>query len=492
MHFHLIDFGGHQLRAAFSQMPHVAGAYASDDVDRVRRLMSSLQSELDTRRKLFEEAGAVDFARYAATGDGAAKLPAILTAINNFSGFQEAFNFEMASFIQLLREGGDYGMYFALTSDRFPSGKVADLISRRIVLQIADRMMYSVILDGRPDLDTYDPVPGRGFYNKKPPVEVQIALPTSEPAAQQIQALQELSSRMSAAWDGTRPAPIRMLSESVSLAEVLYQGKSESHGRTQEVVSWIATQDKDMRAREFDLAKIGSYFLIAGPPKSGKTTAVLTIAIALCAEFGPDRFRFALVTPKRGEKTRLDALRGLSHCLGQAKTEKTLEHLLTILEEEAEKRFDSNPEDMHSAAPILLLLDDFHLLSTRISSESLSRLDALARRVSDIRMTVLLTVPSTILSTLNDPLTRNARSWRNGIWLQSTDGLESNIVGVKIPVDIKGKDLPPGRGFLYDPGGQDLVQLASPEAGWSDRPEMPSSIDDWVQNILKKNNDPHT
>ena len=32
MHFHLIDFGGHQLRAAFSQMPHVAGAYASDDV----------------------------------------------------------------------------------------------------------------------------------------------------------------------------------------------------------------------------------------------------------------------------------------------------------------------------------------------------------------------------------------------------------------------------------------------------------------------------
>ena len=106
-------------------------------------------------------------------------------------------------------------------------------------------------------------------------------------------------------------------------------------------------------------------------------------------------------------------------------------------------------------------------------------------------MTILLTVPSTILSTLNDPLTRNARSWRSGIWLQSTDSLESNIVGVKIPVDIKGKELPPGRGFLYDPGGQDLVQLASPEAEWIDRPEMPSSIDDWVQTILKKNNDPH-
>ena len=165
---------------------------------------------------------------------------------------------------------------------------------------------------------------------------------------------------------------------------------------------------------------------------------------------------------------------------------------MTILEEEAEKRLDANPEDPRSAASILLLLDDFHLLSTRISSESLSRLDALARRAGDIRMTILLTVPSTILSTLNDPLTRNARSWRNGIWLQSTDSLESNIVGVKMPVDLKGKELPPGRGFLYNPGGQDLVQLASPEIAWDGRPEMPSSIDDWAQHILEKSNDPHT
>ncbi|MFQ5921405.1 MAG: type VII secretion protein EssC, partial [Anaerolineales bacterium] len=458
IHFHLIDFGGHQLRAAFSQLPHVAGAYASDDVERVRRLIATLRSELDTRRRLFEEAGAVDFARYSAGGDGAAKLPAILTAINNFSGFQEAFNFEMEGFIQLLREGGDYGLYFALTSDRFPSGKVADLISRRIALQIADRMMYSVILDGRPDLETYDPVPGRGFYNLRPPVEVQIALPTSEPSARQIHSLQELSNRMSAAWEGPRPIPVRMLSESVSLAEVLHQGKTEIDGGTGEAVSWIAIQDKDMGACEVDLAKIGSYFLITGPPESGKTTAISTIAIALTAEFDPSRIQFALVTPKRGEQYRLDSLKTLPHCLGQAKTDKTLEHLLTVLEEEAENRLDADPDDSRPSARILLLLDDFHLLSTRISSESLSRLEALARRSGDIGMTIILTVPSTILSTLSDPLIRHARSWRSGIWLQSTDGLESTIVGVKMPVDLKGKVLPPGRGFLYDPGGQDLIQ----------------------------------
>ena len=488
MHFHLIDFGGHQLRAAFSQMPHVAGAYASDDVDRVRRLITTLRSELDTRRKLFEEAGAVDFARYAATGNEAAKLPAILTAINNFSAFHEAFHFEMEGFIQLLREGGDYGLFFALTSDRFPSGKVADLINRRIALQMADRMMYSVILDGRPDLATYDPVPGRGFYNQKPPVEVQIALPSSEPSSRQILALQELSSRMNAAWQGSRPTQVRMLGDSVSLAEVLHQGKTQ----VGEGVSWIGIQDKDMGAREIDLARIGSYFLITGPPEAGKTTAISTIALALSAELDPTRIQFALVTPRRGEKTKLDALKSLPHCLGQAKTEKTLEQLLTVVEEEAEKRFDLESEESRSSSRIILMLDDFHLLSTRLSSESLSRLDALARRASDIRMTILLTVPSTILSTLSDPLTRQARSWRSGIWLQSTDSLESNIVGVKMPANLKGKVLPPGRGFLFTPGGQDLIQLASPEVEWNDRPERPSSMGDWVQHILKKSNDPHS
>ncbi len=491
IHFHLIDFGGHQMRAAFSEMPHVAGAYVGDDVDRIRRLITTLRSELDARRRLFEEAGAVDFARYRAGEDGAEKLPAILTAINNFSGFQEAFNFEMEGFIQLLREGGAYGLYFALTSDRFPSGKVADLISRRIALQLADRMMYSVILDGRPDLATYDPVPGRGFYNLKPPVEVQIALPTSEPPERQIHALQELSSRMSAAWEGPRPTPVRMLGKSVSLAEVLHQGKTEIGGGTRAAMSWIALQDKDMRAREIDLARIGSYFMIAGPPKSGRTTALSTIAIALSAELDPAQFRFALVTPKRGEQNRLDTLTTLPHCLGQAKTDKTLDNLLTVLEQEAENRLDIDLEDSRPLARILLMLDDFHLLSTRTSPESMARLEELARRSGDIRMTIMLTVPSTILSTLAGPLIRQAKSWRTGIWLQSTDGLESNIVGVKMPVDLKGKKLPPGRGFLYDPGGQDLMQLASPEVAWKAQPEMPCSFDDWVEHILEKSNDPH-
>ncbi|MFQ5932865.1 MAG: hypothetical protein ACE5MM_10700, partial [Nitrospiraceae bacterium] len=176
---------------------------------------------------------------------------------------------------------------------------------------------------------------------------------------------------------------------------------------------------------------------------------------------------------------------------GQAKTDKTLEKLLTLLEEEADIRLEADHEDSGRSARMLLLLDDFHWMSTRVSSESLSRLEALSRKSNDIGLTVMLTAPSTILSTLSDPLIRQARSWRSGIWLQSTDGLESNIVGVTMPAELKGKELPPGRGFLYDPGGQDLIQVASPQVEWKSRPEMPSTLDDWVQHILEKSSDPH-
>ncbi|MFQ5942836.1 MAG: type VII secretion protein EssC [Anaerolineales bacterium] len=491
IHFHLIDFGGHQLKAAFGQMPHVAGTYSSNDVDHVRRLLSNLRSELDTRRRLFESAGVVDFARYREGSKESGELPAILTIINDFSGLQEAFSSQLDEVIGLLREGGDYGLYFALSSDRFPTGKVADLISRRIALRIADRMMYSVILDGRPDFSTHDPVPGRGFYSTKPPIEIQLALPTSEAPARQIHALQELSSTMSRAWEGPKPAPVRMLSESLSLAQVLHESRSELSQRPDEVQSWFAIEDMDLTARGINLSRVGSYFLITGPPESGKTTALASIGLTLGVSYDPSRVQFALVTPKRGEQYRLDALNRVPHCMGQAKTDKTLTGLLAVFEEEAESRLTAEPEELRKSARLLLLLDDYHLLSTRMGAEMLSRLESLAQKSVDIRLTIILTAPSTVLSTMADPLIRHARSWRNGIWLKTTDALESNIVGVKMPIRLRGKELPPGRGFLYDPGGQDLIQLATPELAWETQPEMPSTLDDWVSYVIDKSNDPH-
>ena len=484
IHFHLVDFAGHQLRAALSNFPHVAGAYGPDNPEQIRRLLTTLTSELESRRSLFEKVGAVGLEGYRSQGGGE-NVPAILTVFNSFSSFQEAFADEVGGWVRLFREGGAYGLYFALTSDRFPSGKVSDLMQSRIALRITDRTMYSLILDARPDMSTFDPVPGRGFHGAKPPVEIQVALPTRASAKGQIQALKAMGSQMSGAWRGHRPQPVRILEEQVSLAEVLAGAADSAQDPSHQLRTWIGLDEERLRPVELDLDRIGSYFLICGPPESGKTTALATLALAFAAAHDPKAVKFALVTPNRGERYRLEPLARLPHSLGQATNSSSLDSLLSQLASEMQARTGAEVDQHSKFEHILLLVDDYHLLLGRVSTEVVDRLGELVSKAADAKVTTVLTLPSTLLSTLNDPIVRQAKSWRNGIWLRSTDSMESSLVGLRIPSQLRGKELPAGRGFLFDPAGQILIQLASPEFGIPANPSLPKSMTGWVHQIIE-------
>jgi len=483
VHFHLVDAGGHQLKAGLSHLPHVSGVYGQNDRDRTSRLLSSLQAELESRRKLFERARVVGPAEYRRGDHEGVELAAIVTVINGFSGFSEAAVDELDRWISLFREGRAYGLHFVLTSDRLPTGRVADLIQARIALRITDRNMYSVILDARPDLSTYDPVQGRGFWAYKPPVEVQIALPCQGAVGDQIRELQRLAKQMDQAWIGERPEPVQVLEGRVSLAQVLAEGLESPDHEHKPASSWIGFDDKNIKPIEFDPRRAGPYFLIAGPPESGKTTALATLALALAAAQRPESIQLALITPNRGERYRLDPLAKLPHSLGQAKTETTVKSLLDRIENEVQTRLSEQSGGDRPVSHIVLLIDDYHLLAGRVSAGLITDLEALARRGADIALTTVLTVPSTVLGTLSDPLFRQTKAWRSGIWLQSTDGMDSSSLGIKIPYSLRGRDLPPGRGFFYDPGGQVLMQLASPEIDWVGDPMEPSSLAGWVEKI---------
>jgi S-DNA-T family DNA segregation ATPase FtsK/SpoIIIE len=480
VHFHLVDAGGHELKAGLSQLPHVSGVYGQNDRDRISRLLATLLQELDSRRRRFEEAGVADLTEYRQRDQAEDQLASIVTVINGFSAFTEFALDEVDRWISLIREGRAYGLHFVLTSDRLPTGRVADLMQARIALRLADQTMYSVILNARPELTTFDPVPGRGFWGAKPPVEVHIALPCRGAVRDQIPELQKLSSQMDQAWIGSRPEPVQLLGEQLSLAQVLEQGRS---GERKSATSWIGLNDEELEPVEFDLRRAGAYFLIAGPPESGKTTALATLSLALSAIHGPNLVQLALITPNRAERYRLDTLAKLPHLIAHAKTEATVKRLLDSLEAEAAARSSEQGPGEGSNAHIMLLIDDYHLLSGRVSSEQLTALELLAKKGADIGLTTLLTVPSTVLATLSDPLIRQAKAWRSGIWLQSTDSLESSSLGIRVPISLRGRTMPPGRGFLYDPSGQRLIQLASPEVEWPGNPDQPSSLAAWVELI---------
>ena len=439
--------------------------------------------ELEKRKDKFAQAGVVNLEGYRRFAGDVDPLPALLIVFNNFSGFRESFLDEMAGWIRLLREGNAYGLHFALTSDRLPTTRVADLMQTRIALRITDKAMYSVILDARPDLTTYDPIPGRGFLGSKPPIELQIALPMGGFPDEQISALQDLGMRMDRAWKGLRPQAVRLLSEQVSLAEVMPEGVLESRREEEGLVTWIGLDNIDLKPVPLDLSKVGSYFLVTGPPECGKTTALACIGLGLAATHSPTSLRLALVTPNRGERYPLDPLANLPHTLKQAKTKRSFETLLSALEVAAEAREEVEGDGQAGQSHIVLLIDDYYLLVNRMPSAMVERLERLARRGVDLGITTIASVPTTLLSGVPDALLRQMKAWRNGLWLKSTEGTEASMVGVRIPHNLRRKVLPAGRGILYNPSGQVLLQVASPEFAADTEDEMPKTLEEWVQAI---------
>jgi S-DNA-T family DNA segregation ATPase FtsK/SpoIIIE len=488
INFHLIDYGGHLLQAGLAELPHVAGVYGAAEPERIRRLLSTLDAELDRRRGRFGELGVANLEGYRKSSAAGNGMPALGVVINNFSGFREAFVDDVAAWTRLIREGGPYGLHFALASDRIPPTNVADLIASRIALRMADRTMFSLVLGGRADLTLYDPIPGRGFYSSKPPQEIQIALPTESRPEEQIAGLQALAKSMSAAWSGPRPSQIRLLAEGVSLADMLAPGVGQPpQGVSGKTSTWIGLDDAQLLPVQFDLSKVGSYFLVSGPPESGRTTALATLATASAWQLPPTQLRIALVTPNRAERYPLDPLREIPHVLGQAKSGKTLERLLERLEAEVEARLTGESPGV-SAARLLILVDDYHLLGGRVEPDLMKRLEGLARRGADAGVTTAISIPSTVLNTLADPLVRQVKAWRSGLWLRSTDIAETGSLGLRLPLEMRGKALPAGRGLLYDPAGQTLLQVASPEFPPSGESQggSPKGLPEWVVAIRSR------
>jgi hypothetical protein len=140
-----------------------------------------------------------------------------------------------------------------------------------------------------------------------------------------------------------------------------------------------------------------------------------------------------------------------------------LEALLSVIEGEMEHRTSEESEGMMDQPPILLFIDDYHIVSARAEPSMIERLEGLIRKGQQCGVTLFIAVPHLALSGAGDPLVRRLKAGRTGLWLKSTDLMEARLAGLSIPPQMRGQQWPPGRGFLFDPGGQVLMQVASAE-----------------------------
>jgi DNA segregation ATPase FtsK/SpoIIIE, S-DNA-T family len=267
-----LDFGSRGLHM-LEELPHVGSIIDGDDEERVIRLLRKLRELVDERSERYSAVRASTITEYRALAS-APQEPRILLLIDGIGAFRERYEFGTAqtsawftTFAQIAADGRQVGVHVVMSADRPNSipQSIASTVQRRVVLRLADAEEY-LLLGAPKDVLNQTSPPGRGVLDGN---EVQFAiLGDSQNVALQAREVQELAEVMKRAGTPSL-APIGRLPEQLWLSEL---DAALSTGLV------IGMDDVTLGAATI---KASGTLLLAGPPGSGRTTALNTIVASL-------------------------------------------------------------------------------------------------------------------------------------------------------------------------------------------------------------------
>ena len=298
LHLYAVDGALGGLRGLTS-LPHTGAVVSRDDRARLERLVRRLEAEVDRRQHQMSRHGHSSLAnwRAAAARDSDTTPPPPATMLLLVDDWDlvvhelDAADHGLLSdrLVTLLRVGAAVGLRAAVTGDRAVlCGRTASLFARRLVLRLAEPGDVVLAGLGRDALPTVQP-PGRAVAAPDGTV-VQLAEP---PALATVPA-------------GTAeqlPPPLRPLRVEPLPAQVDLDGLGPV-GELRAGQVTVGIGGDDLRPVGLDPHRDGGLWLVAGTPRSGKSTALRTLATSLLRAGR----QVALVTTRPGP---LDGLRGI-------------------------------------------------------------------------------------------------------------------------------------------------------------------------------------
>jgi S-DNA-T family DNA segregation ATPase FtsK/SpoIIIE len=431
LHVYALDCAGHGL-ASLEALPHCGGVLTAADEERVTRLLTTLLREIDERGRRFAAAGVSTLAEFRARS-GRDEWPArLVLLLDSYSGFvSDLDRVDHGALVQMLArvlsEGRAAGVHVIATADRRNAvpPSVAALVSQRIVLRLASEDDYPTLGLDRKGVQGALLPPGRGFVDDT--LELQVA--TIGSAA----ALAAEGERLAREHDGARaPAIPRMPSDVTRSA--LPPARDPAR-------PMVGIEEAELGPAGADISD--SAFLVCGPYRSGRTTALETLVLSMLdADPGTE---LHLLLPRRSALAELapraaSTSRGADQCLETARR----------LQELVQSR---SPDERHPLCAIVV--DD---VSELADGPHAAALELILRRGRDVNVRVLAACETGQARGFSAVL-RELRKDGNGLLLEPSLDMDGELLGVRLPRRAS-LQFPPGRGFLVTGGLPVLVQVA--------------------------------
>ena len=435
LHIYGLDFGNRGL-GGIDALPHCGAVVSGDDIDRVQRVFVLIDSEMQRRRDLFGRSGCSSYDDYARSRrDDDPKVARILVLLDSLSGFTSIFEkIDYGSRIdalpRLISDGRALGIHFVISADRraaVPLGLMSAMPSRW-VLRLADPDDYAMVgVETRIARQIQLPA-GRGFVQGG--VEVQCAVVGNDSRAdRQVAALARLGDSLRSSIGAGSAPPIGALATSVA-----------RHDLPAPTAPWrvtIGIGERTLAPREVDLS--GSHLLVVGPRRSGKSTALVTLASGLAAPVDTD---LHLLTPRRSPLSSLPLW--TSSVRGADQVEEFLAPFAAAAaSQEALPR------------PVVLVVDDGHELSDTGADTSLEQL---VRYGAEIGVVVIGSADVTAAHRTYGGWLPELRKERHALLLQPDPDLDGDLVGIRVP---RSRVSVPGRGVIVTTEDVEIVQVAT-------------------------------
>jgi S-DNA-T family DNA segregation ATPase FtsK/SpoIIIE len=441
VHMYGIDCGTGALLPV-ADLPHCGAVVARDQHDRVERLLAKLRNEISRRQQLLAAQGFAGLAEQRAATTGAGRLPWMLLLLDWWEGYVAAFeNLDygrmIESLLQILREGSAVGLRAVFTTDRTALiGQTGAIFAQRMIFRLTDRGDASLAEIAERALPSHQPEGRLMFYAKPNPLESHIALLDPDPSGvAQVAALRRIAAQARDRF-GTPVAQQRPLRVDAPPPRIT---NADTYRLAPDFVPpspmWVlaGAGGDTLSPQGIDIRDEGPGVVVAGPPRSGRSTTLLTMARSLLAAKTP----VLAITPRRSPLRELEGTPGVVAVLGPDFDAEFLRAELNPLE-----RF-------------VVLVDDAEMLFDAPSTPVLERIIVTGR---DSDRGLILAGTTGDLGRCYTGFIPAALKSRCGVLVSVDTPDDGDLFGVRLPRNAAPGPL--GRGLILRPGSVAPIQLA--------------------------------